>query len=159
MIRKLSALLVIAVFILSACSGGGASSPSATVEGFAQAIKDGDVKKAVDYMSDGTVENMSAMFDMFIEMAAEDPDAAAEMEKELGISIDELKEMEPRERLAAILENTGEEDMFGEMGEFEIVSEEIDGDEAVVTIKTGDGEEEEITLIKENGAWKLDIAF
>ncbi|KQC13039.1 MAG: hypothetical protein APR63_01380 [Desulfuromonas sp. SDB] len=159
MIRKLSALLVLVVFILSACSGGGASSPSAAVEGFAQAIKDGDVKKAVDYMSDGTVENMSAMFDMFIEMAAEDPDAAAEMEKELGISIDELKGMEPRERLATILENTGEEDMFGEMGEFEIVSEEIDGDEAVVTIKTGDGEEEEITLIKENGAWKIDIAF
>ena len=149
--------IFIALFITSQIIGKD-NSPSSTVEGFANALRNGDIRRAVDYMSDNTVENMSAMFDLFIEMAEEDPDAAREIENELGYSIYELKRMDPRERLTAILENTNEEDLFVDIGDFKIIAEEIDGDNAVVTIQTSDGEED-IYLIKEHGKWKIDISF
>lgn len=158
MTKRLSALLVLALFVLTACFGGGANTPQTVVEGFSGAIKDGDIKKAVSYMSDETVENMAGMFDLFIAMAEEDPEAKAEMEEELGISLDELKGMDSRERLATILDNMEDNPFEGQDMDYDFVSEEIDGDHATVTIKTGDGEED-IELVKENGQWKIDISF
>jgi hypothetical protein len=37
------------------------------------------------------------------------------------------------------------------------VTEEIDGDEAVVTVFFADGEEEEFDLVKVDGKWKVDM--
>jgi len=37
------------------------------------------------------------------------------------------------------------------------VTEEIDGDEAVVTVLFADGEEEEFELVKVDGKWKVDM--
>ncbi|MBN1150672.1 DUF4878 domain-containing protein [candidate division WOR-3 bacterium] len=131
------------------------SSPTAVVNEFAAAMKAGEYEKAVGYMSENSVNKASEAFDMIFSLAESDPSMKEEMEKELGISIDEFKAMDARQRLAKILSMSPEENPFKEM-EYEVLSETIDGEKATVKVKTGD-EEDEIYLIQENGAWKIDM--
>lgn len=70
MLRVISGAVVIGLLVL-AC-GGGAGSPEAAVKGFFDAIKDGDIDKALTYMPDGEVnEDTRAGLEMasaFIDM-------------------------------------------------------------------------------------------
>lgn len=153
--KKIIILLVSSIILLSACFNSG-SSPSDTLKSFADAIKDNDLKKAFNYLSDESIDGLSEMFDFIIEMAEEDAETKKELEYELGVSFEELKSMNERDCLALMMEKTGENPFAAEDMDFEIVSEEINGDEATVTIKISSGDEIPIIMIKESGTWKLE---
>jgi len=117
MLRIVSATIIVGLLVL-AC-GGGAGSPEAAVKGFFDAMKDGDIDKAITYLPDGEVDDDTKAG---LEMAA----------------------------------------AFINMMEIEIVGSEIDGDEAVVTVKMtimGEETEEDLPLILEGGSWKLSEGF
>jgi len=160
MTKKLTAILLFGLLVLSACStaGGGASSPSATVQGFADAVKAKDYDKFVDYLSNGTVEMFSGIFGMMIEAAKEDPEQKEEIETTFEMSIEDFEKLDSRAQLALVFKNVPEaSEGMNDIGDFEILNEVIDGDNATVTIKTDDGEED-IPLVKEDGSWKVDLA-
>jgi len=117
MLRIVSATIIISLLVL-AC-GGGAGNPEAAVKGFFDAMKDGDIDKALTYLPEGEVDDDTKAG---LEMAA----------------------------------------AFINMMEIEIVGSEIDGDNAIVTIKMiimGEETEEELPLVLEGGSWKLSEGF
>ncbi len=156
MTRKIAISVVLGLALIASFGCFKKSSgPSDVVNQFAAAMKAGEYEKAVGFMSDKSVNKASEAFDMIFSFAEADPDMKAEFEKELGVSLDEFKAMNPRQRLAKILSMSPEENPFKDI-EYSVISETIDGDKATVKVKSGD-EEDEITLINENGAWKIDM--
>ncbi len=117
MLRVISGAIIIGLLVL-AC-GGGAGSPEAVVKSFFDAMKSGDIDKALTYLPADEVN--------------EDTKAGLEM--------------------AAA---------FIGMMEIEITGSEIDGDNAIVTVKMtimGEETEDEIALELEGGSWKLSEGF
>ncbi|MBN2364383.1 DUF4878 domain-containing protein [candidate division WOR-3 bacterium] len=156
MTRKIAISVVLGLALIAAFGCFKKSSgPSDVVNQFAAAMKAGEYEKAVGFMSEKSINKASEAFDMIFSIAESDPDMKAEFEKELGVSLDEFKAMNPSQRLAKILSMSPDENPFKDI-EYTVLSETIDGEKATVKVKTGD-EEDEITLIKENGAWKIDM--
>jgi len=153
---KLLVVLISTILLFSACFNSGGDSPSENLRTFANAIIDNDMNKALNYLTDDSVEGLSEIYNFIVEIDQGDPETKKELENEIGVSLDELKNMNERDRLALLMEKTGDNPFASEDMEFDIISDEINGDEAIVTIKIQSGKEIPITMIKEDGIWKLE---
>ncbi len=124
-------------FTLTGCSS---NSPKAVVEDFLEAAKKGDSEKFVELICmDEVLED--AGYDSMEEFKKEDPKQYRQMMKLVRSAFKEM----PKEVKKA---------------KFKVVDEEIDGDEATVTVEAtldGETDESEIRVIKDKeGNWKLD---
>jgi len=153
--KKLVIVLVLCLILLSACFKSGDGSPSENLKTFTNAIKDNDMHTAFNYLTDESIEGSCAIY-IFIDELENDPEIQNKLENELGVSFEELKKRNDKESLALLMEKTGENPFSDEVMDYEIVTEEIDGDEAIVTIKMLSGEEIPINMVKEDGIWKLE---
>lgn len=103
-------------------------SPSEVVEEFAEAMKEIDLKEAKEYTT-------------------------GDARKEITNMIEEL-EKAPESMKATLMEGLKKE-LGDKMSRIEVVSEDIDGDNATVKVKVMVVEEEKITLKKVDGEWKI----
>ena len=103
-------------------------SPSEVVEGFADSLAEMDLEDAKEYTT-------------------------GKARKEITNMIDGLKEVP--ESMNAQLEEEFKKEMGDKMSRIEIVSEDIDGENATVKIKYMVVEENKVTLKKVEGEWKI----
>ena len=103
-------------------------SPSEVVEGFADSMAEMDLEDAKEYTT-------------------------GKARKEITNMIDGLKEVP--ESMNAQLEEEFKKEMGDKMSRIEIVSEDIDGENATVKIKYMVVEENKVTLKKVEGEWKI----
>ena len=103
-------------------------SPSEVVEGFAESMAEMDLEDAKEYTT-------------------------GKARKEITNMIDGLKEVP--ESMKAKLEEEFKKEMGDKMSRIEIVSEDIDGENATVKIKYMVVEENKVTLKKVEGEWKI----
>ncbi|MBO5201448.1 MAG: DUF4878 domain-containing protein [Lentisphaeria bacterium] len=103
-------------------------SPSEVVEGFADSMAEMDLEDAKEYTT-------------------------GKARKEITNMIDGLKEVP--ESMKAKLEEEFKKEMGDKMSRIEIVSEDIDGENATVKIKYMVVEENKVTLKKVEGEWKI----
>ena len=103
-------------------------SPTEVVEGFADAMAEMDLEDAKEYTT-------------------------GKARKEITNMIDGLKEVP--ESMKAKLEEDFKKEMGDKMSRIEIVSEDIDGENATVKIKYMVVEEDKVTLKKVDGEWKI----
>lgn len=103
-------------------------SPTEVVEGFAESMAEMDLEDAKEYTT-------------------------GKARKEITNMIDGLKEVP--ESMKAKLEEEFKKEMGDKMSRIEIVSEDIDGENATVKIKYMVVEEDKVTLKKVEGEWKI----
>lgn len=122
------------------------------VQKFYNALVNGEISKAAYYLSDKfaqeMIDLMGGMDRLYQELQLI---AFAFGNESLPVSYDELMEMNEKEVVVFLIYVLGK-DEFDNFS-LEIVSEEIDGNQAVVEISNFD--EVEIHLIKESGKWKI----
>lgn len=104
-------------------------SPTEVVEGFADSMAEMDLEEAKEYTT-------------------------GKARKEINNMIDGLKEVP--ESMKAKLEEDFKKEMGDKMSRIEIVSEDIDGENATVKVKYMVVEEDKVTLKKVDGEWKID---
>ena len=104
-------------------------SPTEVVEGFADSMAEMDLEEAKEYTT-------------------------GKARKEINNMIDGLKEVP--ESMKAKLEEEFKKEMGDKMSRIEIVSEDIDGENATVKVKYMVVEEDKVTLKKVDGEWKID---
>lgn len=103
-------------------------SPTEVVEGFAESMAEMDLEDAKEYTT-------------------------GKARKEITNMIDGLKEVP--ESMKAKLEEEFKKEMGDKMSRLEIVSEDIDGENATVKIKYMVVEEDKVSLKKVDGEWKI----
>lgn len=103
-------------------------SPTEVVEGFADSMAEMDLEDAKEYTT-------------------------GKARKEITNMIDGLKEVP--ESMKAKLEEEFKKEMGDKMSRIEIVSEDIDGENATVKIKYMVVEEDKVSLKKVDGEWKI----
>lgn len=144
------------VCLVAACGG---LKPEDTVKGFFDAMKAGDGAKAASYLSQGTIDEMSSGLE---ELKADTTGfALGMMSSMLGVEMtaDQLADMDGLGFAAMLLGSDMMKEQLGTV-DFTIGSATINGDRAVVTVSmvaNGETTEDEVELVKENGAWKLDM--
>jgi len=151
--RFLSAVSLLTLLV--ACGG---ASPEATVTGFFDAMKAGDGAKAVTYLSQASIDEIGAGLE---DIKADTTGMAAAMLPMMGINVtpEQLQSMSAEEFVAALFSSQMVKDMFG-TATVTIVSSEVTGDNAVVKVSTtmnGETSDEELELVREGGAWKLNM--
>ncbi|MCP4647059.1 MAG: hypothetical protein GY852_04885 [bacterium] len=149
---KRLALALAAIFVLAiACGGGG--TPDQVVQRFIDGAKNADGNALVSCMSAEAVAELNESLDQL----KESPEESAAFFVMMGVEItaEEIPGMTAGDFVSALL---GSELMAEEMPDFSeaVIGEAIiEGDEAMVPVTFGD-ETEEIELILEDGAWKID---
>lgn len=105
--------------------------------------------------SDSPTEVVEEFADAMAEMDLEDAKeyTTGKARKEITNMIDGLKEVP--ESMKAKLEEEFKKEMGDKMSRIEIVSEDIDGENATVKIKYMVVEEDKVTLKKVDGEWKI----
>lgn len=103
-------------------------SPSEVVEEFADAMKDIDLEEAKEYTTGKARKDITKMIE--------------EMEK-------------APESMKATLQEALKKEMGDKMSKMEVVSEDIDGENATVKVKFMVVEEDKVTLKKVDGKWKI----
>jgi hypothetical protein len=139
-----TAILVAFAVTMIGCGGGG---PKASFNDFVAAIKAKDAEKSWNLMSKGTQDSFNKMYDMIKGLAAMSPEGAKELE-----GVTDGKSFWKK----AIAEGDKSGDMTKQFENVSVTKEEVNGDKAVLTVKSGD-KEEKINMIKEGGKWLLDM--
>jgi len=147
-----SSILFFIVLLVSINIFSAELTPKEVVEDFADAIIEYDMERFVYHFSDSTVSMFVGMFELFYQLEDDE-----EFEALIGMSVEEFINKGDREMIVIILENVDElKDEFQGVEDIEIISENIDGDDAIVFILVEE-EEEEIPLVLENNEWKIDL--
>jgi hypothetical protein len=141
-----TAILVAFAVTMIGCGGGG---PKASFNDFAAAIKAKDAEKSWNLLSKGTQDSFNKMYDMIKGLAAMSPEGAKELE---GVT-----DGKSFWKKAVTSADAAGADMTKEFENVTVTKEEVNGDKAILTVKSGD-KEEKINMIKEGGAWKLDMS-
>jgi hypothetical protein len=150
--------LLIGASVLMMLAACGASNPEDAVTGFFEAMKAGDGAKAVTYLSQSTIDEIGSGLE---EIKADTTGMAAAMLPMMGINVtpEELQEMSAEDFVAALFSSQMMKDMLG-TAEIEVVSSTVNGDAATVHVKmtmNGETDEEDLELVREGGAWKLNL--
>lgn len=106
--------------------------------------------------SDSPSEVVEEFADSMAEMDLEDAKeyTTGKARKEINNMIDGLKEVP--ESMKAKFEEEFKKEMGDKMSKIEIVSEDIDGENATVKVKYMVVKEDKVTLKKVDGEWKID---
>lgn len=106
--------------------------------------------------SDSPSEVVEEFADSMAEMDLEDAKeyTTGKARKEINDMIDGLKEVP--ESMKAKFEEEFKKEMGDKMSKIEIVSEDIDGENATVKVKYMVVKEDKVTLKKVDGEWKID---
>jgi hypothetical protein len=147
---RLILVVLTALCLVAACGG---PNPGDAVKGFFDAVKAGDGEKAAGYLSRSAVEEMGSIRQYMMS----DESGVAELAAEMGVSADQLRNVDDLGFVALLLCS---EDFRGELEGIEVSvgSSTIEGESATVQItytQDGESDEDEIELVKEDGAWKL----
>ena len=127
---KLKALVLVAVAAVSMVFVAGCSdSPSEVVENFADAMADADLEEAKEYTTGSARKEIIGMLEGLEQ-------APASMKEKL---LEEVKK-----------------EMGSKMSNIEVVSEDIDGENATVKVKVTVIQEEKVSLKKVDGDWKIE---
>ncbi len=150
--------LLFAIPIVSLLVACGGASPEATVTGFFEAMKAGDGAKAVTYLSQASIDEMGAGLE---EIKADTTGMSAAMLPMMGINVtpEELQAMSATDFVAALFSSQMMKDMLG-TAEIQVLGSEINGDNAIVRASmtmNGETQEDELELVREGGAWKLNL--
>jgi hypothetical protein len=140
-----TAVLVAFAVTMIGCGGGG---PKASFNDFVAAIKAKDAEKSWNLLSKGTQDSFNKMYDMIKGLAAMSPEGAKELE-----GVTDGKSFWKK----AITEGDKNGDMVKEFENVSVTKEEVNGDKAILTVKSGD-KEEKINMVKEGGKWLLDMS-
>lgn len=140
-----TAVLVAFAVTMIGCGGGG---PKASFNDFVAAVKAKDAEKSWNLLSKGTQDSFNKMYDMIKGLAAMSPEGAKELE-----GVTDGKSFWKK----ALTEADKGGDMAEQFANATVTKEEVNGDKAILTVKSGD-KEEKINMIKEGGAWKLDMS-
>lgn len=126
---KLRFSVVLAIIMLSACKGSGPG-PKESFENWVKAVEKCDVTAIKAGLSKGTVEQFDVMMKQLIAFVP------AEKQKDFDIYKELCKGFKP--------------------GSIKVVSEEISGETATLTI-TSDGQEDKAPMKREDGSWRFDF--
>jgi hypothetical protein len=141
-----------AMLVLMAC-GGASGSPEDAVKDFIEAVKAGDGAKAAGYLSSYALEEL----DEQLEALKEDPEMAVMALGTMGVetTASEIEDWTSRDFFAALIETEAMRAELGDKLNVEVTGSEVEGDDALVFLKTVDGEDEEVEMTLENGEWKI----
>ncbi len=150
---KLVIVLASAVMLVLMACGGGGGLPEDAVKDFIGAVKAGDGEKAASYLSTYALEEL----DVQLEALKEDPEMAVMALGTMGVetTVSEVEDWTSRVFFAALIETEAMRAELGDKLDVEVTGSEIEGDDALVFLKTVDGEEEEVEMTLENGEWKI----
>ncbi len=140
-----TAILVAFAVTMIGCGGGG---PKASFNDFVAAVKAKDAEKSWNLLSKGTQDQFNKMYDMIKGLAAMSPEGAKELE---GVTDGKgfwAKAMKEADKGG---------DMMKQFENVSVTKEEVNGDKAVLTVKSGD-KEEKINMVKEGGKWLVDMS-
>ncbi len=151
--RRFATAVSIVALLAVACGG---ATPEATINGFFEAMKAGDGAKAVTYLSQTSIDEMGAGLE---DIKADTTGMAAAMLPMMGINVtpEELQDMSAEEFVAALFSSPMIKDMIG-TAEIAVLETTINGDNATCRVSmtmNGETQEDELTLVKEGGSWKL----
>lgn len=150
-------ILVITTVIAANCShhvdNYQEETPRMVVQNFYNALVNGEISKAAYYLSEkfalDMIELMGGMDRLYQELQL--IAFAFGNSSELPLTYDQLMEMTEKEVVVFLIYVLGKDEF--DNFRLEILSEEIDGNQAVVEINNFD--EVEINLIKESDKWKI----
>lgn len=154
--KKLLFAIPIACIAL-ACGGG---SPEATVQQFFDAVKSGDGETAAGLISSSSLDDLTGSFEEIMNDPSGEELAMLNMLLGTSLTAEELADLDTRGLAALILGSEMIRDEFP--SSYEVTNTVIDGDRAVVTVigttADGDTDEEDLQLVREDGAWKFDLS-
>ena len=136
---KSLALVVVAALVVTACGGGSSSgsnaSPSEVAKKFIKATMNFDFAESKQYVASDMLATYNEVYEQVM-IQFESPEMKEYLELAKGLT-----------------KNV----------QIEIINEEIDGDNATVTLKMSgvmgmEENEEDLHLVKENGSWKINDA-
>lgn len=138
-----------------ACGTAGSGDPEDAVTGLFDAFRDGDGERAVSYLSDDVIAEISEGLNGL----KADPQTAAEQLTSFGVEItpEELEDITPREFAAKIMSSPTIAGMLG-AAEIEVGQAIVEGDDATVTVTVrfmGDETTLDVPLTLEDGVWKV----
>lgn len=146
--KLITALASVTLLVLGMAYGAEGESPEDAVTSFLAAIKAGDGANAAAYMSSHALSEMDDILITF----KENPEMIV---TSLGVevTVEELNEWTTSDLYAAMFET--EESIATQDGmQYEVISSEIDGEEASVIVTSTDGDSE-VDMILENGNWLI----
>lgn len=158
MLRTCVGVVALAI-LFAACGGGsgGGSTPEATFETMKKAVTNKDWNGFFDCVAPSALEEQEKEFNEGIGKEGPEGDMArAMMAGMLGKEPDELKGMNFRDFMVAMMDKAVEMDPdgFAQVKDAVIVESKIDGDKAVLKVKTGD-DTDDMEMMKVDGKWYL----
>jgi len=145
-----------AICLVAACGG---PKPEDSVKGFFDAMKAGDGEKAVSYLSQSTIDEMSNGLE---QLKADTTGFAIGMISSMldtQLTQDQVNAMDGRQFAAMLLGSSMIQQQIGTI-EYAIGTVTIKGDSATVSVTTtvnGQSSTNDATLLREGGAWKLEM--
>lgn len=152
MARYLSLLFLIST--LGACGGPEASvTPEGTVRTVLQLLRDRDFEDIVSLVHPDEQAKAESEFE---QITRDDPDWHQKMKREFDLDEEDLAGLSVREAWALVATRAAEKhkEAFEKLLSAEIGKIRIDGDEARVRLRMGDGRES-IRLLRHEGRWFL----
>ena len=132
-----------ALALMAGCAKG----PSAAYQEMAAKADKKDWSGVYDSFSAKAQGQMDMSIKMLVEMGA------AFAEDEEADEMKKMKKLEGKELFAAVMSSGDESETPFPLGE--VTKEDVAGDKATLTIKTKDGKEIALDMVKENKQWKL----
>ncbi|MBI2920672.1 MAG: hypothetical protein HYY18_06260 [Planctomycetes bacterium] len=136
-----------------------AKTPQEAFDQFKVAVKKKDKERFWTLLSKDSqkqVEEMAAM------MSEASEDEKSDMAEKLGITLDELAKLSPKDLMLAVLFAADNAENLDEIEKSELADVKEDGDKAAGTRIENKGDKEEkkerAFFVKEDGEWKLDLA-
>jgi len=151
--------ILVALSLLCLVVACGGLKPEASVTGFFDAMKAGDGEKAVSYLSQSTIDEMGSGLE---ELKADTTGfALGMMTSMLGVEMtaEQLQTMDGKGFAALILGSDMIQQQMGTI-EYTLGAVTVTGETATVAITTtmnGQTSEDVVTLVLEDGAWKMNM--
>lgn len=136
-----------------------AKTPQEAFDQFKVAVKAKDKERFWTLLSKDSQKQVEEMAAMMSEASEEEK---ADMAEKLGITLDELAKLSPKDLMLGVLFSEDNAENIEEIQKSELADVKEDGDKAAGTRVEKKGEKDErkenAFFIKEDGEWKLDLA-
>jgi len=151
--------LAVLAFSLSARAEDDAEAKETPEEAFASfkaAVKKKDGDAVWAFFSKKTHKKIAEQMGPMMQMIKGNPEAMAEMAKEMEVTEEELEKMSDEELTKAMVLKGMEKESEG-IDDVKWIGAKIDGNTAICETQEKDKDVEQVVLVLEGGRWKLDL--